>query len=168
MHQPSIGTFQSHDLAPPRLERSKPWNIVSLLRQYTWRIKHSYTTLLRPVVTPDGRQLNSVFSVYIALAVLQREAHCVWTYVNTPLHAADGYRHMLGPWRLGIVYRWMHHATACLVRCSEAFRDVLRPRVAVACTKALIGVCSVWGSACVLTRMRIQRSCTDFTPTISA
>ena len=110
-----------------------------------------------------------MFSAYLALAVLQREVHCVWAYVNAPSYAADDYKRVTDPWRLGIVSRWMRYATVCLGRCPEAFTDVLRPRVADVYAKALIGVCSVCGSiyGCALMRTRAWRSCTGCTVTLS-
>ena len=90
--------------------------------------------------------------IYFTLAVLQREAHCAWAYVKAPLHAGGDYEHVADAWRFGVVDSRMRYASAHLDRCPEAFFDVLRPRVADACTNARIGVCSA---------LRCMQMCTD-------
>ena len=57
--------------------------------------------------------------IYLALAVLQRKAHCDWAYVNAPSHADDGYERVADAWRFGVVYSWIRAA-------GEASRGVLR------------------------------------------
>ena len=142
VHQPSIETPRSPDLLSPRLEHVKPWYNISLLRRYAWFTKHACTALPCPADPPGERALNAVLPVYLSLAVLQRETRCAWAYINASSVTEDDYERLVEAWRIGVVDSWMRYASAQLGRCPDAFFNVLRPRVADACTKARAGACS--------------------------
>ena len=138
VHRPSLDTHRSLDTVHPRFEKEKPWGNIRVYRQLTWHTKHSFSALPSYTDPSSEREHQPVLSVYLALAVLQRAEHSARAYVNE-----GGDERGAGPWDQDVVDRWMQCAVARLARCPEEFADVLRPRVADACTKARIGVLSV-------------------------
>ena len=149
-HHTFLDTNHSPDAVHARLKNEKPWGTICAYRRLNWHAKHSFSALPSPAAPSPERERKPALSVYVALAVLQRAEHCARAYVN-----AGGDERLANAWDQDAVNRWMQHAMTQLAVCSEAFVDVLRPRVADACTKAHIGARSIRGSmcACMLTRM---------------
>ena len=116
---------------------AKPWDIISSMRMYSWRITHTSHLPAYREHSPGGPRNPSVIDVYSSLTVL-------WHKVSMTRVCADDSKHVEHRktallLNVGKIDGWARCAVESLCQCPEAFQTLLRPRVADAIAHARIG-----------------------------